>query len=73
VDGRVLGTILNMVPVKSSGYDYAYYYETDAPSGGQLATKKPESTNGDTLVESAVRPAELTSEAPASPAQGRPW
>ncbi len=73
VDGRVLGTILNMVPVKSSGYDYAYYYETDAPSGGQLATKKPESTNGDTLVESAVRPAELTSEAPASPAQSRHW
>ncbi|WP_241249850.1 polysaccharide biosynthesis tyrosine autokinase [Rhodococcus sp. X156] len=29
VDGRVLGTILNMVPVKSNGYDYAYYYETE--------------------------------------------
>lgn len=29
VDGRLLGTILNMVPVKSSGYDYADYYETE--------------------------------------------
>jgi len=73
VDGRLLGTILNMVPAKSSGYDYAYYYETDAPSGGQRATKEPESTNGNTLVESAVRPAELTSDAPASPAQGPHW
>jgi len=29
IDGRVLGTILNMVPVKSSGYEYAYYYEME--------------------------------------------
>ena len=73
VDGRVLGTILNMVPVKSSGYDYAYYYETDAAPTAQRATEQPGSPKGETLVESAVRPAELTSEESASSAQGRDW
>jgi len=73
VDGRVLGTILNMVPAKSSGYDYAYYYETDAAPKAQRATEQPAGPNGETIVDSAVRPAELTSEESASSAQGRHW
>jgi len=73
VDGRVLGTILNMVPAKSSGYDYSYYYETDAAPKAQRATEQPAGPNGETIVDSAVRPAELTSEESASSAQGRHW
>jgi len=71
VGGRVLGTILNMVPAKSSGYDYAYYYETDAPPSAKGAKEDPADANGEKLLAPAVRPAELTSEEPASLAEGR--
>jgi len=71
VDARVLGTILNMIPVKSSGYDYAYYYETDAPPAAKDTKEDPAGANGEKLVAPALRPAELTSEEPASLAEGR--
>jgi len=71
VDARVLGTILNMVPAKSSGYDYAYYYETDAPAAAPRAKEGPAGPDGEPLIEPAVRPAELTSGEVASAAEGR--
>ncbi len=71
VDGRVLGTILNMVPAKSSGYDYAYYYETDVPPAAPRAKEGPAGADGETLIEPALRPAELASGEVASAAEGR--
>jgi capsular exopolysaccharide synthesis family protein len=38
IDARVLGVILNMVPSKSTGYEYAYYYETD-PAPASVSTR----------------------------------
>ena len=56
VDGRVLGSILNMVPARGagSGYEYAYYYETDprpAVAGSQLASDVAERPTGPAPVE----------------------
>jgi len=71
VDARVLGTILNMIPVKSSGYDYAYYYETDAPAADKKSKNKPADVNGEEFVAPAVRPAELSSADSAERVEGR--
>jgi len=68
VDGRVLGTILNMVPVKSSGYDYAYYYETDPNPAGSSA--KDEAAKGQPDSQT-VSPADVGGQEAAQSGAGR--
>lgn len=71
VDGRLLGTILNMVPAKSSGYDYAYYYETDpAPAS---TPKKSRSVDVDAERTESFDPFEWDAEQTADPGVGKHW
>jgi len=60
-----------MVPVKSSGYDYAYYYETDPnpvpPTDGAQANGV---SRGSCEVD-VVQPAEVGSTGAVSSARGR--
>ncbi len=39
VEGRLLGTVLNMIPAKAGAYEYAYYYESD---GKPAAAEDPD-------------------------------
>jgi capsular exopolysaccharide synthesis family protein len=46
IDARVLGTILNMVPSKSTDYDYAYYYYDAQPASASLARGNAQQEGG---------------------------
>lgn len=71
VDGRVLGTILNMVPVKSSGYDYAYYYETEPRPVADADSDQANDVYGGQHEGDVVQPAEIGSTGTVSSASGR--
>lgn len=71
IDARVLGVILNMVPAKSSGYEYSYYYENDPAPPRPSTNSQP--ADGKEPVAPSLRPADVSTDQSGEPVKSRQW